>query len=55
MIYLGAGVVCASIMVAYGIGLYRGYTIGYNDAIEDVIKLTEDIQKNIPRNKIDEA
>ncbi len=55
MIYLAAGLVCLSIGLAYGIGVYRGYTDGYKDAIEEVTDVIEGIQKHILRNKTDET
>lgn len=54
MIYLAAGLVCLSIGLAYGIGLYRGYTYGYKDAIDEVTIVIESLQEKLLKNKTDE-
>lgn len=39
MIYLAAGIVCLFIGGAYFLGTVKGYTMGYDHAIEDVEKI----------------
>ena len=55
MIYLAAGLVCVTIAIAYGVGLYRGYKIGYEDAVEEITTMVEEIKRIVNKNKTNET
>jgi hypothetical protein len=45
--YIYAGLTCFFGMVTYFIAAIRYYKMGYDDAIEDILKLSEEIKKSI--------
>jgi hypothetical protein len=47
--YIYAGLTCFFGMIMYFIAAVRYYKMGYNDAIEDILKLSEEIKKSITK------
>jgi hypothetical protein len=47
--YIYAGLTCFFGMIMYFIAAVRYYKMGYDDAIEDILKLSEEIKKSITK------
>lgn len=54
MIYLASGIVCLCIAAAYTVGMIRGYTKGYDHAIEDIEQFSLIIKKEAEKRQKNE-
>jgi hypothetical protein len=47
--YIYAGLTCFFGVITYFIAAVRYYKMGYGDAIEDILKLSEEVKKSITK------
>lgn len=47
--YVYAGLTCLFGMIMYFVAGVKYYKLGYNDAIDDILKLSEEIKNNITK------